>query len=221
MILEELKTQGISVVKNFLTTEELQELLNYQNKLPVYQNPRKKFLVEFWDRRAPLDMNNPFVKFALREDILEIAKKYLGNAHLHDSWLTKTLVMNGNKPMYSQRWHRDPEDTNTLKVFIYLTDVDNESGPLCYVRESQPGGKFDKIFPQNRVGGTYPKLGEVEKVIPKEQILNCSAPAGTVIFANTVGLHKGGYSTGKERLMYTATYLKGANYVGLWSMYKQ
>jgi len=45
---------------------------------------------------------------------------------------------------------------------------------------------------------------------PVSAIQKCFGKAGTVIFADTSGLHKGGYVLSAPRLMYTATYLTKA-----------
>ena len=41
----------------------------------------------------------------------------------------------------SQLWHRDPaNDEHLLKVFVYLTDVDEGAGPFMYAAGTHPEG---------------------------------------------------------------------------------
>ena len=48
----------------------------------------------------------------------------------------------GSTRVSSQRWHRDYNDERLVKVFIYLTDVDEDTGPLEYVPGSTLGGEY-------------------------------------------------------------------------------
>ena len=49
----------------------------------------------------------------------------------------------GGERMSSQRWHRDFNDRHLLKAFLYLVDVDEETGPFEYVPRSAPGGELE------------------------------------------------------------------------------
>lgn len=115
----------------------------------------------------------------------------------------------GAAPMGSQRWYRDPGMKRMVKVFIYLTSVDEESGPFTYVLGSHAGGRWRRLFPQKQFGlhGIYPREGAVDRVLPKSDIKVCTGSAGTVIFCDTIGMHKGGYSLSKARIMYTSVYV--------------
>ena len=112
----------------------------------------------------------------------------------------------GAAPIDSQRWHRDPEDKIVVKMFLYLNDVDEKTGPFMYVRGSHHLGKYKNLFPTAPPAGSYPPLGSVEEKISKGDINIKTGRAGTIIFCETSGLHKGGYATEKERLMFTAIY---------------
>ena len=76
-----------------------------------------------------------------------------------------------------------------------------------YIPQSHEGGKWHTVFPQKLFAkeGVYPNVGEVERVISTAPKI-CTGRAGTIIFCDTTGLHKGGYSTHKERIMFTALY---------------
>ena len=177
----------------------------------------KDFIVEPWGstgNNALSDFDNPFIKMSLDERVLGIAGRYMGMAPKFRGYsLRMTLpVPAGAREYFSQRWHRDPEDMRMLKMFIYVTDVaDISEGPFIYVKGSQLRGRFDHLFPQRPPAATYPDKTGVEEVVPAEAIKICTAPAGTIIFADTAGLHKGGYATTKARLMYTGTYFSKAS----------
>jgi len=171
----------------------------------------KSFLTYFYPGTPVIDLNDPFMKLALHPRILAIVNAYMG---MQASWyyftLNRTHVWK-DTPTLSQRWHRDPEDRKLLKMFIYLNDVNEESGPFIYVKKSPRGMKYGRLFPQKPPVGYYPLDGEVEKHIASQGILACTGRKGTIIFADTTGLHKGGHATNKERIMLTIGYRSGAS----------
>lgn len=212
-ILDELNKSGIAVAR-------LEELFPGENRLALLQkyteDIRKKaeiktgktFLQYLWDVLPVIDFSNPFIEISLHDRILDIVNSYMQMySRLYYLTLNVTApVKEGEKAFASQLWHRDPEDKKMLKLFIYLNDVDEDSGPFIYVPYSKYGLKWGGVFPQRPPRGYYPPKGAVEKVIPPDAIRLMTAPAGTMIFCDTTGLHKGGYATKKERIMFTAGY---------------
>jgi len=173
----------------------------------------KKFLLNLWDHQPVIDFNNLFIRLVLDQKILDIVNTYLEMfSRFYHFTLNVTLPVGpGSQAVQSQRWHRDPEDKKMCKVFIYLNDVDEENGPFMYVLKSHHGGRWRKLFPQRPPKGVYPPLGAVERVVPKKDIKVCVAKAGTIIFCDTSGLHKGGYAISKKRLMFTGSYSSKAS----------
>lgn len=157
---------------------------------------------------------DPYLRFNLDGRILAIAGSYLGVAprfrmfSLHST----ALVPEGSGARFSQRWHRDPDDRKIVKVFLYVNDVlDIGTGPFMYVRGSHDGGQWRDPYPQLFPVGSYPPNGAVEKLIPAADIMRCFGRKGTIIFCDTSGFHKGGYSTKKRRLMYAGTFVTDAS----------
>ena len=115
----------------------------------------------------------------------------------------------------SQRWHRDYNDQHLLKVFLYLVDVDEAMGPFQYVPGSQPGGQYADAWPWEPLGKNYPTEEELEALIPSSSVRAFTAPKGTLIFCNTAGFHRGGFSTTSPRVLATATYSSPASLASL------
>lgn len=180
---------------------------------------KKLFLKHFWDVNLELDFKNPFVKIATNKRVVDIANSYMQMwTKLKYYTLIKTVPVFGEEAKQSQRWHRDPEEKRMCKMFIYLTDVDEESGPFIYIPQSVYGKKYGHLFPQKPPEGVYPEEGAVEKAIPKEAIKVFMGKAGTVLFCDTTGIHRGGYSKSKPRIMFTAffsapTYSEPTRYI--------
>ena len=179
---------------------------------------KKVFLREFLTRDFLLDetsRESSFGVFALHNRVMEIVNGYF-QMYSKLVFLIGNLavpVPAGEVPSDSQRWHRDPGFYKICKVFLYLNDVDKETGPFTYLAGSQPGGRWGRAAPHRFFGkgSYYPPDGKVESEIkkigvPSEDLKICTGEAGTVIFCDTMGLHKGGYATKKERVMTTAFY---------------
>ena len=56
---------------------------------------------------------------------------------------------------------------------------------------------------------------EVKREIPDEAVQTFTAPAGTILFCNTSGLHRGGFASGAPRILATATYCSPASLAAL------
>ena len=211
--------------KDGVATAHLDELFPGQDLLPALQRyvgdlraqaetkTKKTFLKQLWDVAPTLDPENPFVKLALEPKIVDIVNSYLGMYSIF-YYLTLNItesVAPEAAPISSQRWHRDPEDKRMCKVFLYVNDVGPGSGPFTYARGSQYGGRHGGMFPQRPPKGTYPKAESVLAAIPKEDITSFTGRAGTLVFADTAGLHRSGYATEKERIMFTAGFCSASS----------
>lgn len=174
----------------------------------------KDFNLEFWKETDALDFQNPFLGLALEEKVLRMAAAYLGvlpKLFYYSLWLTRPVPKDSPR-VRSQNWHRDPDDKRMCKMFLYLNDIDEKRGPFNYIKGSQYGGRWAHIYPQRPPRGSYPPPGEVERLVSPEDIKACMGRAGTVIFADTAGLHRGGYAIEGERIMFTAEYSSKATF---------
>jgi hypothetical protein len=212
-----LKRDGIAVVhidELFPGRDMLDELQTYTAKLSnsAEVKTQKTFLQYLWDAYPIFDLQNPFLKLALEENVLDVVNSYFDMfSKFYYFTLNITMPVGKDaKAVQSQPWHRDPEDKKMCKIFIYLNDVGEDAGPFMYVRSSQYGGRWGHLFPQRPPNDTLPPASVLEKTIPPEDIRVCTGRAGTVIFCDTGGLHKGGYATDKERIMFTGGYCSSA-----------
>ncbi len=216
-IIQDLKNKGLAIIhiNELLPEVDLTQLQQYfKQLLPTAQVRKgKPFLKELWEMFPLVNFDNPFVALALNSKILEIVNGYSELfSKLRLFSLNITVPVGGDvEAIKSQRWHRDPEDKKMCKVFLYLNDVDEQAGPFMYVSGSQYGGPWRDIFPQRPPKGFYPPPGSVEKKIPIGNIKTITGKAGTLVFCDTSGLHKGGLAISKERIMFTAGYNSSAS----------
>jgi hypothetical protein len=147
--------------------------------------------------------------------MLDIANAYLGmwaKLEYVDVWYTPPVEAPERRS--SQRWHRDFNDRHLLKAFLYLVDVDEETGPFEYVPRTAPGNELDHLWPWRPLGDNYPPEQELAEKIA-DRTVSFTAPKGTIIFCNTCGFHRGGFAKAKARALATVTYSSPASLASL------
>ena len=143
-IVNELKENGIAVThmdELFGDKQLLRELNVYTKELvpTAHTDNKKPYLKRMFDRHFLIEMHNPFVRVTLDQKVLESISTYMGMwcDFLHYG-LDMTMPMEQGMPRgHAQRWHSDPFDKKSCKMFLYLTDVDETAGPFMYVVGSQ------------------------------------------------------------------------------------
>jgi len=170
------------------------------------RRPGKEFVVRKYAYGVELGLDDPWLRLGVNPRLLDLANAYLGlwsKLEYVDLWYTPPADASDRRS--SQRWHRDFNDRHLLKAFLYLVDVDEETGPFEYVPRSAPGGDFDAFWPWRPLGDNYPPDDEFAARIDGKAV-TFTAPKGTLIFCNTSGFHRGGFATGQPRVLATFTW---------------
>ncbi|RYD59429.1 MAG: hypothetical protein EOP56_00765 [Sphingobacteriales bacterium] len=179
------------------------------------RDSNKSYLHTIREKYKVLDIDNPLLKVVLNNKLAGIVDSYLGlQSHFRYCDIWQTFVAEG-APVRSQNWHRDPEDLRLVKVFIYLSDVDETAGPFFYAKGSHTKGRNFKDpawYKEEGRNANRSSDEDVEKIIAKKDWLTATGKEGTVILADTRGLHKGGFATHKERIMYNAMFVSPSSY---------
>lgn len=105
-----------------------------------------------------------------------------------------------NAPINDELWHRDFETLRLVKCFLYLTDVDEDSGPHKFVETSHLTNKITKI------GKGIRSDDHIEKAYGREKVVTKVGPSGTCFLEETIGWHKGTKPITKPRLMVQVVY---------------
>jgi hypothetical protein len=183
----------------------------------VRVRPGKEFVVRLQSYGVELDADDPWFGVVASRRLLDIANAYLemwSKLEYVDVWYSVPQPEAAER-ISSQRWHRDYNDKHLLKVFLYLVDVDEKMGPFQYVAGSQPGGPYADAWGWQPLGQNYPTEEELEGRIPESAVKTFTGPAGTLLFCNTAGFHRGGFSTTRPRVLATATYSSPASLASL------
>jgi len=132
----------------------------------------------------------------------------------YNVWLTRP---SGEQLQSSQLWHRDREDFYILKVFIYLRDVGPGAGPFRYAVGTHRG-RDRRLLPGRTSEGVISRTtdSELAAVVPPDRWSDVLGPRGTVVLADTRGLHCGGAAVDTERLLFTCMFTSQASQVREW-----
>jgi hypothetical protein len=122
-----------------------------------------------------------------------------------DTWWSPAM---GGEPdsEAAQLFHFDMHGAKWLKFFIYLTDVDSETGPHCLVQNSHDSLNFKGHGLLKR---GYVRISDLdmEKAYGKENIIEVCGKRGTVIAVDTRCFHKGKPPLKNYRLLFQLVYV--------------
>lgn len=150
--------------------------------------PRSNPAVGRYDIHEEKALGCPEVQdFATDPAMALISQRYLGQPVIMDEvafWWTTTKKAE-DADLNAQLFHQDRDRLSFLKFFMYLTDVDTNTGTHVYVRGSHrnipwslrsDGRMTDEAV---RAAGLWDNVTEL------------TGPAGTIMAVDTIGLHKG------------------------------
>jgi hypothetical protein len=190
--------------------EKFNDILSSELAGPIGSKPFNK---EMLGSEIEFDPESAFAQFALQDSLLNIANAYFGmyvKLRYYNVWHTRP---SGVPARESQLWHFDREDNFILKVFLYLQDVDEGSGPFTYAPETHRRGAHSGRQPKYFLEGNVHRSRDedMDRVIPRDKWITGTGVKGTIIFADTRGFHKGGDARTGDRLMYTCMYTSPAS----------
>ncbi len=141
------------------------------------------------------------------ETFVALATEYVGVdpiVGLSQCWLSLPNH-NGPSSENAQLYHFDPMHLLWLNFYVYLTDVDANTGPHCVIRGTHSpldftGSKLRRRgvirIPDDEIYATYGKTREVEII----------GPRGTVLAVDTRAFHKGKQPTNGLRRIFQLHY---------------
>jgi len=132
---------------------------------------------------------------AFNESILRIAANFLGCIPP----LYRVTVVRDfphNRPLHSSNFHKDNDESDSVQIFIYLVDIDDQRGPLVYV----PGSNhYDvrscrpRLSRDLGIDGNDGRLSdeEVKRVYPRSGWAVLRTARGSIAAIHGNGIHKG------------------------------
>ena len=99
---------------------------------------------------------------------------------------------------HAEKFHRDVDDLDFIKFFLYLTDVDEDAGPHVFIRGSHVADKLTTIRRYDDA--------EVHAAFGRESEVRFTGDAGTCFLEKTYGFHRGYPPKTKPRLIFQVLY---------------
>ena len=203
-----LRKDGVIFVRNKEINDiGLKEIINYCFKVINEDDFNKKCekLIDEkknnnLNKKFKIDITNIFDKKILsnlekKSLMSSIAKKYFKKvAYMNSVSITTDIFISNSLPLNTQIFHRDGDSFFILKFFIYLSKVDENSGPFQYLKSSHVNNdEFSKKKLENK---------------SHKNLLTFCGNIGDMIIADTNGYHKGKQilKNGQTRFLLTFMY---------------
>lgn len=132
--------------------------------------------------------------------VLSVAGHYLGCEPVLDSvamWWSRPQA--GSVTLRSeaaQMFHVDMDRLKFLKFFVYLTDVESDTGPHCFIEGSH------RRKPRGALREGRWDDAELAALYPPSAFKEFTGPKGTILAVDTRGFHKGKEVLRAERLLF-------------------
>jgi len=192
-----LQNQGIYAINEFLSKEECESLIE---QIDFYIDSRR---FNIWEDELGADkrvyfineVNDKFESFYKTPYFRKVLMSYTGITEPKGMLLAGRIdAVDGNLGS-GGGWHRDSPVHHQTKAICYLSDVGPENGPFQYIMGSHSIKSVIKSYMKRIFSpGQYRfSNSEVESYVASmnENITDMTAKAGTLLFADTKGIHRG------------------------------
>jgi len=156
-----------------------------QTNNSVYVNNINSNQINLINKRV--NLNDPIFKIALKEEILDLVVNYFGErAILWDLRILKSQNIENLQIKHDQLWHRDKYDSKSLRLWVSLSDCDEDCGPFQYINYDESRKilksyitrindeylKKKNLF--NNVNYLHTKIGDIS-IIDVSKLLHCGS----------------------------------------------
>lgn len=196
-LLKQLSSDGIVSESGFLTSEECTLYINKIEQLLTTEKCRVWVDDEKSDHRIyfinTIDID--FNLFYEHPRIRNVLKLYTGTENPLGMLLAAKIEYKDGNLGSGGGWHRDSPITHQFKAICYLNDVDEDNGPFQYIKGSHRKGNVlfnyvNKVFKPSQY--RFNK-DEIEVYLEKngKNVESVTGKAGTLVYADTKGIHRG------------------------------
>ena len=208
-IILKIKEQGYFIFPEKLSEPICNEILKYSLEIPaktIGENVPQSLLK--YDQDNPVAAMYKFNEEDLLKNenlqnilydvnFIRIAQTYLDSKPLNNSlimWWSSLFKKLPNSKA-AQLYHFDMDHPKFIKFFVYLTDVNTDSGPHCFVSGSHKN-KPESLTQDRRFSDK-----EVFENYNSSQVIEICGQKGTMAAVDTSGIHKGKCPINKHRLI--------------------
>jgi len=221
----ELGQQGYSLIADFVTPEDCDAIITFLGRESLAFREDLSGTIHHGYSQANVDRASSNVtriidqsallacpaiaKLAFDPNLVAVAQQFLGAPPVHtqtNCWWSKHHSDDlEHIKAAAQQFHQDRDYIRFLKVFIYLTDVDEDGGPHEFIAGSNADYaqvSKNRLRSSKRLSDEY-----LESVYPKDRFRKFTATRGSIILEDTSGFHKGNPIVSGHRLMLQLEYV--------------
>lgn len=202
---EILSQRQVTEIREYLSTKNCMD--PYRPEMPGFSDPKQAHssCLHAYFTKADIAAAPHILALANHPRVLGAVQAYFGVkpviSNIQAWWLLHGFDPAANThDAYVCRpgeFHRDLDDYAELKLFVYLTDVDETAGPHAVIRTSHQW----KLPPRQKnielTDPAYPSVEHLDVI---------TGPAGLAWLENALTLHRGLIPSSKDRLMVALTY---------------
>lgn len=215
-VVNRLRGTGFAAITPIFTPEQIASIHNYfSDKPPIHynDNPNKPQVApaRFAEWSQDIVSSCPeFAQAAHDPRLLRIAEAYLECPPvitILTAWWSypSTADLGG-----MQYFHHDRDDFRCLKLFVYLTDVTEETGPHQYVDGTHDTASFEvPYYTSPEFLAWFDRSHRKDAVDVAERCgppRTITGPAGSTFLEDTRGLHRGAPPLGGPRMVFEICY---------------
>lgn len=195
--LAQLNAKGFVIIPDFYTREKcIQIIAGIEEILKKY---KEKIWVDAYEADHRIfgadNLSQTINAFYHEELINQIIYKYEGSSNRQGFVMAAKLKAAPKNLGSGQGWHRDSPSFKQTKAILYLTDTGIENGPFQYIEGSHK--PLSVLYSQFRYRLKFNESrftdDEIDRIIKDKpsSLHTITGAAGTLIIADTRGIHRG------------------------------
>ncbi|WP_075522963.1 hypothetical protein [Candidatus Pelagibacter communis] len=188
--------------------DEFSKLKN-ETRYNVTNSGNQTYKIEIFDFLSS-KLKQDILKFAISDKMISISTDYLKVFPI----LNQVKIYKNYPTKFPKRgamlWHKDDFGYKSLDLFINVSDVDHENGPLHVIKKNNPLGVFSKSAHEisNPVIGERGKIDDkyIDEKNNSENISIVKGQGNGVLIDSFRVYHRGGHCKKKNRIMMRLSY---------------
>ncbi|MFT6734267.1 MAG: hypothetical protein ACJAS9_002462 [Polaribacter sp.] len=197
-IISALNLDGISIEENFYTQDQCADYRQRIDAMIASGSSNVWCDEQGSDQRIYFinEVDELFQDFYQHPKVRDVLAAYVGTTEPKGMLLAARIEYVENNLGSGGGWHRDSPFTHQFKAICYLNDVTSENGPFQYIKQSHRKFKvlknyFNKTFKPGQYRFSDKDIEGFLNSNPELHITDNVAKAGTLVFADTKGIHRG------------------------------
>jgi len=202
-LIHNLNKNGYATIKSHdkdlkkIIADIIQQCNQIKNERNLNDNNNKKYLITLLDK-YDFNLQDKFFKLITNRLFLTVSSHYLHSIPILtyvNLWFSPKKT--DDNLQGSQLWHLDHESFKQLKIFLFISDVDKQSGPTTLMNKSN-SLKMQTMLKYNLKENNK----HFELKIPENEEISIEGKKGDILLIDTSKcFHRGAQNLLKERLV--------------------